>query len=266
MRATWLADALRAAGLEVVELRGWQRRGGEFNDLRACVWHHDGSAIGDSPGVPGYMAGQIDSRRAGAQLWVNRYGVWHVIAAGSVFHAGRVLRGKPGNSNSLGIETDATTNEPWPGTLLASLREGTAALLARIGYAPSPGLEFHSTVCSPVGRKNDPDGLDLAQERRAVAALMTPAAPEGDDMARTCIPTTAKRAKNGRFPFFRLTEDNALVLAYNGAKLKRTDGNVYGVPFMRLGALNSPPVGLCEAPGGPVVVVCGDGGTIDVAA
>lgn len=174
----WLADVLRNAGLPVVELAGWKQRGTELVDVDAVVWHHDGSPPGASPSVPKYMAGQIDQNKAGAQCWVGLDGTWHLVAAGKVFHTGEVLTGKHGNSRSLGVETDHTTGEPWSGVhLLESLRRGTAAILRHIG-ADEQAIEFHKTICSPVGRKQDPDGLELAVERRAVAALLT---HQGDD-------------------------------------------------------------------------------------
>lgn len=169
MRAPWLAEVLRAEGLQVVEHAGWQGRGGELDALEAVVWHHDASPPGDSPGVCDYMLGRYDV--AAAQAWVSRAGAWHLLGDGAAPHAGRVLLGKPGNRDSLGVETDHTTGEPWPAEQLRGLRVGTAAILRRAG-ATATGLEFHRTVCSPVGRKSDPDGLDLTAERAAVARLL----------------------------------------------------------------------------------------------
>lgn len=191
--ALWLPDVLRAAGLPVTTYHGWRTRGGGFDDLRACVWHHDASPPGDSPGVPGWMAQQIDAGRPGAQLWVDRRGTWHVIAAGRVGHAGRVRRGMPGNADSLGVETDHTTGERWPAAQLQSLRHGTAAILKRLGV-DATGLHFHKTVCDPPGRKTDPDGLSLGNERGRVAVLMAtrPTPTDGDDM------TPAQEAKLDR--------------------------------------------------------------------
>lgn len=164
----WLPDVLRAAGLTVVEHDGWRSRGlaGGVFEPKAVVWHHDASPKGDSPGVPAYMIRNFSN--GAAQLWVSRYGEWHVVAAGRAPHAGVVLPGMPGNSTSIGIETDHTTGEEWPPALLDSLRIGTAAILARLGVG-AEGLHFHKTVCSPPGRKVDPDGLSLAAERQAVA-------------------------------------------------------------------------------------------------
>lgn len=172
MRASWLADVLRAAGITVVEHAGWKGRGTALVDVDSIVWHHDGSPPGATPSVPQYMAGQIDHGKPGAQCWVALDGTWHLVADGKVFHTGEVRVGKSGNSRALGIETDHTTGETWSGVhLLDSLRRGTAAILQHLD-ATEQAVEFHKTICSPPGRKTDPDGLDLAVERRAVAALL----------------------------------------------------------------------------------------------
>lgn len=170
-RAVWLADVLRSAGLKVVEHNGWLGRGAAFPDLRAVVWHHDASPAGDSPGVPAYMLRQMAQGKAAAQLWVDRRGTWHILAAGVAFHAGKVRTGMPGNYQSLGVETDHTIGEAWPAAQLSSLRKGTAAILARLGK-DATGLHMHKSICDPPGRKTDPDGLELHSERGRVAVLM----------------------------------------------------------------------------------------------
>lgn len=179
MRATWLADVLRAAGVPVVEMQGWKTLGnGELVRVDAVTWHHDGSPPGASPNVPNYIRNEVISGRSGANIWVGLDGTWHLIAAGKTYHAGAVLDGKPGNETSVGIETDHTTGETWSGVeLLQSLRVGTAAVLNHLSKSPAVALEFHKTVCDPPGRKTDPDGLDISTERAAVAALMS----QGDD-------------------------------------------------------------------------------------
>ena len=197
-RAVWLPSVLRLAGIEVITHPGWETRSnGDFTNLRAVVWHHDASPAGDSPGVPAYMIRNYGN--AGAQLWVDRRGVWHVVGAGVAYHAGKVLPGKPGNWDSLGVETDHTTGEAWPPTQLDSLRRGTAAILRHLGVGPT-GLEFHRTVCSPPGRKSDPAGLDLITERRAIAALLAPPAQpvQEDDMERRYEVVTVPAVWEGR--------------------------------------------------------------------
>lgn len=177
MRAVWLPNVLKLAGLEVKTYDGWETRSnGDFQNLRAVVWHHDASPRGNSPGVPAYMIRNY--REAGAQCWVDRAGVWHIIASGVAYHAGKVLPGKPSNWDSIGVETDHTTGEDWPSQHLDSLRRGTAAILRHLGRTEQD-LEFHKTICSPVGRKVDPDGLEIGTERSAVARLIH---DQGDDM------------------------------------------------------------------------------------
>lgn len=176
-----LADALRAAGLHVVELPGWQTRGqtdGPFAP-RAVMWHHDASAPGDSPGVPQMMA-NLDNN--GAQCWVDRYGTWHMVAAGRMWHAGSGggwgrIPAAAGNTYAVGIETDHTTGEDWPTVQVSSVRRGTAVLLRYLGASPGDALCGHKEyrITNP-----DPDGLDMANERRAVAAIMDN--PQEDDI------------------------------------------------------------------------------------
>ena len=178
-RITWLPAVLRAAGLTVVEHAGWEKRGlsgGTFTP-KSVVWHHDASPKGDSPGVPAYMIRNFE--KAAAQLWVDRQGHWHIIASGRAPHAGLTKLGKPGNKNSIGIETDHTTGEVWSEPLLVSLRKGTAAIFKHMKVNEN-ALEFHKTICFPSGRKNDPAGLDLAKERARVKNDMTakPVAPK----------------------------------------------------------------------------------------
>jgi hypothetical protein len=172
--ATWLGAALRNAGLTVVEEPGWKTRGHrDYSDLIGLVWHHDASPPGDSPGTVLYMLNRWDhGDGVAAQCWVSRQGVWHLLGAGVAWHAGAVLPGKLDNHTSIGVETDHTSGEAWPPALLNSLRLGTAAVLTHLGRSPALGLDFHKTICAPPGRKSDPDGLDLAHERAAVATLM----------------------------------------------------------------------------------------------
>jgi len=185
---TEAADLLRAAGLMVREHPGWKTRtatGYGYTDMRGVMWHHDASPPGDSPGALQWMLTQGPA----ANCWIDRYGVWHVYCGGVSFHAGLGGPGwgvpkDRGNQFFWGIETDHTTGEAWPQAQLASLRKGTAALLAGLSLDPhrNGGLVFHYSWTNGTvdglprfvtyGRKNDPDGLSLETERAVVAALM----------------------------------------------------------------------------------------------
>lgn len=175
MILTWLPGVLRSVGVKVVETDGWLSRShGQLTDPAAVVWHHDASPPGDSPGALGWMLSNWDE--ASAQCWVDRYGTWHLVGCGVAWHAGSVLPGMPNNFTSLGIETDHTTGEDWPDALIESLRAGTAAIL-KYQRLDTSSLHFHKTICSPPGRKQDPDGLDLGSERATVGRLMMPPNP-----------------------------------------------------------------------------------------
>lgn len=177
--ARWLPVVLRAEGIRVIVEHGWATRGLSRTmpfQPKFIVWHHDASPKGPTPGVPAAMIERFNE--AAAQCWVcmgcngdHPIGTWHIIAAGRAPHAGEVLRGKPNNFNSIGIETDHTSGESWHPDLLSSLRKGSAAILQRLSQTPDPGLEFHKTICAPPGRKIDPDGLELAAERVKVAQV-----------------------------------------------------------------------------------------------
>lgn len=192
-----LADILRQANVPVKEMtytRGpragkkWTQVGANNQGLTSfdfIVWHHDASPPGPSYGALEWM--MYSEYSPAASVWVDLDGVWHIYCAGLAWHAGR---GGPGwgvaqdmmNYHSLGIETDHTTGEPWPFEQLDSLRRGTAAIMAAYNIDPQPGLLFHKTwtdggvdgvpTLPTLGRKNDPDGLDLAHEREVVQGLI----------------------------------------------------------------------------------------------
>ena len=182
---TWLPQTLVSAGIQVVETNGWTSRShGALPDKIKVVWHHDASPPGDSPGALNWMISNYDT--SSANIWVDRKGVWYLVGTGVSWHAGRVKPGMPDNFSSIGIETDHTTAELWPPAQLDSLRKGTAAIFKKQGVG-SDWLHFHKTICSPTGRKSDPDGLDLGPERVKVGNLISgttppvPPKPTGDD-------------------------------------------------------------------------------------
>jgi hypothetical protein len=182
------AELLRAAGLEVEEVGNWKTRtatGSGYVDMRGILWHHDASPPGDSPGALQWMLTQGPA----ANCWVDRYGKWFIYCGGVSYHAGTGGPGwnipkDMGNQFLWGVETDHTTGEKWPEAQLSSLRKGTAALLLGLKLDPkfNGGLLFHYSWTNggidglpkfaTYGRKNDPDGLDLAAERAVVSGIM----------------------------------------------------------------------------------------------
>lgn len=185
-RLLWLPDALRVAGLTVHEIPGWQDRGHTDDEMflkygfdpQAVVFHHDGSGFGDSPGALAWLISGFTSSsdtNFDAQCWVNRYGVWHVVAAGYAQHAGAgqgwgAIPAGMGNTRSFGVETDHTDAEPWPPAQLASVRIGMAAISADRGWDPARCVVGHKEYAP--GRKTDPAGVDMDTFRAEVAAVM----------------------------------------------------------------------------------------------
>ena len=184
----------------------WKTVGFNGQGYRAfdfILWHHDASPQGDSPGALEWMK-YMEIAPAGA-IWVcsgcngkHASGTWHLIAAGLSNHAGTggndpKRRGNTWgvpvdgmNAVALGIETDHTYGERWTGpkkqAQLNSLRRGTAAIMLAYDLNPKPGLMRHLDWTNGLidgngrfvtyGRKNDVDGLDLADERRRVKRIM----------------------------------------------------------------------------------------------
>jgi N-acetylmuramoyl-L-alanine amidase-like protein len=184
----WMADALRGAGLTVVEYAGWRSRAasGSFTP-RAVIWHHDASAPGPSAGIPDMIATQGNSSTPPplSQIWVDTNGAWWLLASGRANHAGigsgwGVVPANAGNQYAIGIETDHTTGENWPAAQVASLRLGTKVLLASMGASPANALCGHKEYAP--GRKIDPDGMDMNIERQLVANATEDDLPTPNDV------------------------------------------------------------------------------------
>ena len=192
MMLTDLADTLRGAGLRVVEIGGWQTRGhGPMVAVRTIVCHHTGSkgtGSNDYPslrtvrdgrdlGTPTELAGPL------AQLGLGVSGTWYTVAAGRAWHAGVVLRPDYGNSYAVGIEAQGDGVSPWPAVQYDSYAIGCAALARRYGL-PVDRVLGHKEVCSPPGRKPDPN-FDMAAFRRLVTTYLEDDMPLDDtDIAK----------------------------------------------------------------------------------
>src|SRR5262245_47719787 len=130
MRIDWAAQVLTEANLTVATEDGWETRGVEFTSAPlGVILHHDVSNAGDVPehpmvilhGRPGGK-GQKPLRGPLAQWYLNRRGVWHVVASGKANHAGtgyyNGIHGSSvlgGNGQLLGIEAaNNGTTESWP--------------------------------------------------------------------------------------------------------------------------------------------------------
>lgn len=116
-RALWLADAIRNAGLTLVEEPGWQTRGKDYLTPRVIVCHHTASAAGsDAPSVRTVRDGRSDVPGPLSNVVLSRSGVCILIASGVSNNAGvGSWHGVSGNSNTLGIEAENNgVGELWP--------------------------------------------------------------------------------------------------------------------------------------------------------
>jgi hypothetical protein len=182
MRLTWLPEVLRNAGLEVIEVDGWQGRGRSFSRPIAGIVHHHtatpATAKGDYPSLGVVRDGRSDLPGPLAQLGLGRSGTVYVIAAGIANHAGvGHWPGILGNSDTIGIEAEhpGTTSHPWPTVQLAAWYRLAAALSDHLGLPTDRNIGHKEWA---PGRKVDPIGLDMHAFRRAVDAIRE----EPDDM------------------------------------------------------------------------------------
>src|SRR5690606_37416698 len=175
MRLTWLPEVLRNAGLEVIEVDGWQGRGRSFSRPIAGIVHPhtatSATAKGDYPSLGVVRDGRSDLPRPLAQLGLGRSGTVYVIAAGIANHAGvGHWPGILGNYDTIGIEAEhpGTTSHPWPTVQLAACYRSAAALSAHLGLPTDRIIGYEEWA---PGRKIDPIAVDLHAVRRSIAAI-----------------------------------------------------------------------------------------------
>lgn len=142
MRLLWLADVLRAAGLQVVEVDGWKTRGSDsYGPLRGLVCHETrGSATSTDAGEIGVLVnGRVGLSGPISQLYLSRTGVWHVVASGTCHHVktgwGGVHTGY-GNDSLIGVEAAHAESEDWVNkpTQYDSYVRGVAAVCKHMGW------------------------------------------------------------------------------------------------------------------------------------
>lgn len=175
---TWLADALRSKGLNVVEQPGWQSRGrGPMGAVKGVICHHTGGPA--APSAPRaslrtIMDGRSDLPGPLSQLYLDRDGTFYVVAAGRCNHAGAgAWHGvTAGNSNMIGIEAEnaGTGKDPWPEVQMNAYALGVAAILEH-AHADSVMAAGHKEYALPRGRKVDPP-FDMIAFRERVASAM----------------------------------------------------------------------------------------------
>lgn len=240
MMLTMLADVARAAGLPVVEVLGWEARTrpGGMSGVKTIVCHHTGGLNdrntiirGRDIGLPTELKGPL------AQFFLARDGVVHVIAAGRANHAGVVLKPSYSNEFAIGIEAEAIgvpgTKGDWPEVQMAAYARLCRALIEHFGLSVLD-VRGHKEVCSPRGRKSDPDfGMDAFRERVARVDL-TPPKPQENPVPLSNAdvelvighPTTLVGQSLGgavKTTFDRVSADNLQLQVRKGLELELAD-------------------------------------------
>jgi peptidoglycan hydrolase-like protein with peptidoglycan-binding domain len=187
---TWLPEVLKAAGLRVAKVDGWESRGrGDMGDPLGVIAHHtEGRREGNMPTLQVLKDGRDDLPGPLAQLGLGRDGTYYVVAAGRCNHAGKGIWQSltTGNSNFIGIEAENTggaNDFPWPEVQMDAYRRGVAAILSHVGRGP----EFcagHKEYALPRGRKDDPS-FDMTAFRSGVAEIMTGSAAPPEPIPAT---------------------------------------------------------------------------------
>ena len=176
---TDLADVLRNANLNVIEVTGWETRGhGGMKSVQSILVHHTaGPADGDFPSLETVRDGRPDLSGPLAQLGLGRTGRWYVIAAGRCYHAGATIDDSLfANSYAIGIEAegtgvpeDNTDHKYWPKVQWQSYVRGVRALQTAYGV-PSKRVLGHKEAAAPLGRKTDPN-FSMEEFRAALEAF-----------------------------------------------------------------------------------------------
>ncbi|MEO8620905.1 MAG: N-acetylmuramoyl-L-alanine amidase [bacterium] len=177
----WLPDALRAAGLKVALVDGWEERGkADVGPTLGVICHYTATVGGGNmPTLKTLINGREDLPGPLSQLGLGRDGTYYIIAAGRANHAGKGMWNGivTGNRNMIGIEAEnsGSKKDPWPDVQVDAYQRGVAAILGHAGRTAASCCG-HKEYALPAGRKSDPN-LDMDLFRQAVAEILAGSAP-----------------------------------------------------------------------------------------
>ena len=172
MRLLWLADVLRAAGLDVVEHGDWRNRGRDLQSVEALVVHHTVTrpSASDAAVCRLLITGRSDLPGPLCHLGLSRDGTFHVIAAGKANHNGLGLFG----NQTIGIEAfNDGEGEPWLAPQMDAYHRGCAAICRYLNW-PVEKVYAHKET-DPERKPFDPR-FDMDTFRGHVAAHIAPPA------------------------------------------------------------------------------------------
>ena len=161
-RAPWIADVLRAAGLNVVEQPGWETRGKDFVSIDGHMAHHTASPKTSTLAVNLSVVTNGNAVAPGpiANVLLWRDGTYYVIASGRCNHAGKGVlpwvAQDQGNTHLLSTEAvNDGIGELWAPAMVEAYEIGTAAMLRHLGLDSSRATT-HAEYAPT--RKIDPAG------------------------------------------------------------------------------------------------------------
>ncbi|GFG55519.1 N-acetylmuramoyl-L-alanine amidase [Mycolicibacterium agri] len=165
----WLADVLRAEGVNLVEYPGWRNRGhGDFKDIRGVMVHHTGS---DNATAASIAEGRPDLPGPLSQLHIARNGTVTVVAVGVAWHAGvgmyPWLPTNMANWHMIGIECANSGTSPtaphrmnWPDQQYDALVMSCAAINRRLSQTSARTIG-HKEYAGRAQGKWDPGAIDM---------------------------------------------------------------------------------------------------------
>lgn len=164
-----IPDRLRAYGLKVVEVAGWQTRGSSTFTPKGSIDHHTAAGMyGNAPSLGICTNGRSDLPGPLCQVLIGRDNTCYVIASGRANHAGTgSYAGVSGNTNVYGVEHEntGTGSEPWREDQRVTAAKVHAALL----HWRRGGFVCQHKEWAPT-RKIDKWGQDAQDMRNRVAA------------------------------------------------------------------------------------------------
>lgn len=185
MKASWLGDVIRDAGLPLVEFDRPYGRGRHMSSIEAVIWHDTITTKqwSDTRVAQLLRDGRSDVPGPLAQLGLDRTGRFWLIATGKSNHNGY---GTYGN-NAIGIETFCAggmrgREEPWNAAQREAAAILTAAILTRVGL-PIERAMGHKE--SDPDRKIDPYGVNMHAQREMTKDFMDGRAVRHDDTEET---------------------------------------------------------------------------------
>jgi hypothetical protein len=180
VRDTGIADRLRAAGLRVVEVAGWQTAGSDSFAPAGSVNHHTaGPSTGSTPSLLTCIEGRPDLPGPLCNVYQSREpstDVAYVIAAGRANHAGEGgWRGLSGNASVYGLEIEHTGTGPLP-----QHRIDLAAAIHAAMFLGDPAnvCQHREWTTRKIDVATNVDGNDF---RARVTAARNPQPPDEDD-------------------------------------------------------------------------------------